>query len=198
MSEEIKLLVFLDALERYKLQLSGTYFRVQVYAGLTCRYCKNQNWYLDLSVWPVGTGWPRSAGAWPAGIFLQVNLSQPVDHPHSWCALIWMIIIGKSWLALVRVHLHGVHIVHPVYIIVDTCRKKYIQAVQNLQESHEYYLDLTEVPTHFVELTEGPTRVQVAKWEEEICITESKDLSIQKQWISWNPKFQRVSPTSLI
>ena len=75
-----------------------------------------------------------------------------------------MIIIGKSWLALVRVHSCGVHIVHPAYIVVDTCQKKYVRAVQNLQESQEY----------FVELTEVPTRAQVAKWEEEIYIAESK------------------------
>lgn len=75
-----------------------------------------------------------------------------------------MIIIGKSWLALVSVHLPGVHIVDPADIVVDTCRKKYFRAVQNRQESHEYFLELTEVPTG----------AQVAKWEEEISIAERR------------------------
>ena len=75
-----------------------------------------------------------------------------------------MIIIGKSWLALVSVHSLGVQIVHLANIAVDTCWKKYLQAVQNLQESHEYFLELTEVPT----------QVQVAKWDKEISIAERR------------------------
>ena len=98
-----------------------------------------------------------------------------------------MIIIGKSWLALVRVHLHGVHIVHLVYIIVDTCWKKYIRAVQNLQESHEYYLDLTEVPT----------RAQVAKWEEEIRIAETKRSVDPEAMDIMEPKVPKRKSTSL-
>ena len=78
--------------------------------------------------------------------------------------IIWMIIIGKSWLALVSVYSLWGHIVHPADIVVDTCQKKYLRVVQNLQESHEYYLELTEVPT----------RAQVTQWEREISIAESK------------------------
>ena len=67
-------------------------------------------------------------------------------------------------MALVRGYLHGIYIVHLADIIVDTCRKKYLQVVQNLQESHEYFLELTEVPT----------QAQVVKWENEISIAERK------------------------
>ena len=49
-------------------------------------------------------------------------------------------------------------------MVVDTCWKKYLWVVQNLQESHEYFLELTEVPTW----------AQVVKWEDEICIAERK------------------------
>ena len=88
---------------------------------------------------------------------------------------------------MVRVHFHGVHIVHPVYIIVDTCRKTYIQVVQYLQESHEYYLDLTEVPT----------QAQVAKWEEEIRIAETKRSVNPEAMDIMEPKVPKRKSTSI-
>ena len=95
--------------------------------------------------WWMGRFWRQT------GVFS--TESQKVSTPPHWHTglkfwmIIWMIIIGKSWLALVRGYLCGIYIVHPADIVVDTCQKKYLWAVQNLQESHEYFLELTEVPT---------------------------------------------------
>lgn len=67
-------------------------------------------------------------------------------------------------MALVSVNSFGIQIIYPAGVIVDTCRKKYLRAVQNLQESHEYFLELTQVPT----------REQIANWEHEITNAERK------------------------
>jgi hypothetical protein len=81
------------------------------------------------------------------------------DHmnDHNWKKLVG---IGKRTLTWTPVHL-----IYPAgLVVVETGRKKYLRAVQNLQESREYFLELTEVPT----------RAQIAQWEEEITNAEMK------------------------
>ena len=71
------------------------------------------------------------------GVLNQISKSVHTTTLAHWAEVLDDHMNDHNWKKLVRGYLCGIYIVHPANMVVDTCQKKYLWAVQNLQESHE-------------------------------------------------------------